>query len=194
MYHFDKDFNEKIQWCISKADFYAYQAYITADLKRSYTLRNHSISTEIKSIHITRHVFDEISIKVLVWDMDLESCDIVNSSIYLTFMLVKGICRVEIEGNVVCDIRIQTSDEISKNYTLIEMPKIKKVLYKNPATIVFWTDGSKTVIKCQKNDKYDPEKGLAMAILKKINGNTGYYYNEFKKWLPKKGENDNVRK
>lgn len=194
MYHFDKDFNEKTQWCISKADTYAYQAYITTYLGKPYTLCNHSIRTEIKSIHITRHVFDEISIKVLVWDMDLESCDIVNSSIYLTFMLVKGICRVEIEGNVVCDIRIQTSDEISKNYTLIEMPKIKKVLYKNPATIVFWNDGSKTVVKCHREDIYDPEKGLAMAILKKINGNTGHYYKEFKKWLPKERENDNVRK
>lgn len=194
MYHFDKDFNEKIQWCISKADAYAYQAYITTYLGKSYSLRNHSIRTEIKSIHITRYVFDEISIEVLVWDMDLESCNIANSSIYLTFMLAKGICRAEIEGNVVCDILIQTSDEISKNYTLIEMSKIKKVLYKNPATIVFWEDGSKTVVKCQKNDKYDPEKGLAMAILKKMNGNTGHYYEEFKKWLPKEEENDNVRK
>ena len=33
-----------------------------------------------------------------------------------------------------------------------------------------------------------------MAILKKMNGNTDSYYKEFKKWLPKNGENDNVRK
>lgn len=72
--------------------------------------------------------------------------------------------------------------------------EIKKVLYKNPATIIYWSDGSKTVVKCQREDAYDPEKGLAMAILKKMNGNTGRYYNEFKKWLPKEGENDNVRK
>ena len=65
---------------------------------------------------------------------------------------------------------------------------IKKVLYKNPATIVYWSDGSKTVVKCQREDTYDPEKGLAMAILKKMNGNTGYYYKEFKKWLPKEEE------
>ena len=70
--------------------------------------------------------------------------------------------------------------------------EIKKVLYKNPATIVFWEDGSKTAVVCQKNDAYDPEKGLAMAILKKMNGNTGSYYKVFKKWLPKEEENDNV--
>lgn len=194
MYHFDKGFNEKIQWCISKADACAYQAYITTYLGKPYTLCNHSIRTEIKRIHITRHVLDEISIEVLVWDRDLESCESVNSSIYLTFMLVQGICKAEIEGDEVCDILIPTLDEIIKNYTLIDLPRIKQVLYKNPATIVFWKDGSKTVIKCQKNDKYDPEKGLAMAILKKMNGNTGCYYKEFKKWLPKEKENDNVRK
>ena len=89
---------------------------------------------------------------------------------------------------------ISNADEISKNYTLIDLPRVKQVLYKNPATIVFWNDGSKTVVKCQENDAYDPEKGLAMAILKKMNGNTGYYYKEFKKWLPKEDKNDNVRK
>ena len=70
--------------------------------------------------------------------------------------------------------------------------EIKKVLYKNPATIVFWNDGSKTIVKCQENDAYDPEKGLAMAIIKKVYGNTGHYYKGFKKWLPKEEENDNV--
>ena len=193
MHFFDKDFNEKIQWCISNADAYAYQAYIIY-LKKSYTLRNSFIRTEIKSFQITNCYLDEISIEVLVRDRDIESLESIDSSIYLTFMLVKGICEAKIEGGAVCDIPIYTSNEISKNYTLIELPKIKKVLYKNPATIVFWNDGSKTVIKCQKNDKYDPEKGLAMAILKKMNGNTGCYYKEFKKWLPKEEENDNVRK
>ena len=193
MHCFDKDFNEKIQWCISKADAYAYQAYITY-LKKSYTLRNSFIRTEIKSIHMTNCYLDEISIEVLVRDRDIESLECLYSSIYLTFMLVKGICEAKIEGDVVCDIPIYTSNEISKNYTLIELPKVKQVLYKNPATIIYWTDGSKTVVKCQREDTYDPEKGLAMAILKKINGNTGCYYNEFKKWLPKEGENDNVRK
>ena len=61
--------------------------------------------------------------------------------------------------------------------------KIKQVLFKDPATIVFWTDGTKTVVKAD-GDIYDPEKGLAMAIAKKALGNQGNYYNEFKKWLP----------
>lgn len=63
------------------------------------------------------------------------------------------------------------------------IPEIKSVIYNDPATIVFWEDGTKTVVKC-KNEKFDPEKGLAMAFSKKMLGNKGNYYNIFKKWLP----------
>lgn len=62
---------------------------------------------------------------------------------------------------------------------------IKKVIYKNPATIVYWNNGEKTVVKCGENETFDPEKGLAMAIIKHLLGNEGNYYNEFKKFLPK---------
>lgn len=61
---------------------------------------------------------------------------------------------------------------------------IKKVIYKNPATIVYWNGGEKTVVKCGENETFDPEKGLAMAIIKHLLGNEGNYYNEFKKFLP----------
>ena len=71
------------------------------------------------------------------------------------------------------------------------IPKIKDVIYNDPATIVFWEDGTKTVVKC-KNEKFDPEKGLAMAFSKKILGNKGNYYNVFKKWLPDEKPNTTV--
>lgn len=60
------------------------------------------------------------------------------------------------------------------------MFNIKDVIFNPPATVVYWTDHSKTVVKCGGNDVYDPEKGLAMAILKKLWGNTGAYYKVFK--------------
>lgn len=62
---------------------------------------------------------------------------------------------------------------------------IKNVIFNDPATIVFWNDGSKTVVKTQDGDEFDPEKGLAMAISKKVLGNKGNYYKTFEKWLPK---------
>lgn len=73
------------------------------------------------------------------------------------------------------------------------IPKIKDVIYNDPATIVFWEDGTKTVVKC-KNEKFDPEKGLAMAFSKKMLGNKGNYYNVFKKWLPEEKSSFNERR
>ena len=60
--------------------------------------------------------------------------------------------------------------------------KIKDVIFSDPATVVFWNDNTKTVVKTRGSEKYDKEKGLAMAIIKKITGNTGNYYNIFKEW------------
>ena len=64
------------------------------------------------------------------------------------------------------------------------LPYIKQVIFHDPATIVYWADGTRTVVKCQDGDIYDPEKGLAMVISKKALGNKGDYCNVFKQWLP----------
>lgn len=87
---------------------------------------------------------------------------------------------------------IPTTQDETHNYCMHDTVNssrmmIKKVIFSNPATIVFWSDGSKTVVKSHLDD-YDPEKGLAMAIAKKALGNEGNYYNVFKKWLPKDDE------
>lgn len=65
-----------------------------------------------------------------------------------------------------------------------EVPEIEDVKFNGPATIVFWADGTKTVVKCQEGDTFDPEKGLTMAIAKKLYGNKSSYCNKLKKWLP----------
>ena len=64
------------------------------------------------------------------------------------------------------------------------MNSITNVIFNNPATIVYWSDGTKTVVKCDERDEFDPEKGLAMAICKKHFGG-GFYNDIFKKWIPK---------
>ncbi len=60
---------------------------------------------------------------------------------------------------------------------------IDRVICNDPATIVFWKDKTKTVVKCQDGEPYDAEKGLALAIIKKLCGNTGSYYEIFKKFV-----------
>ena len=62
---------------------------------------------------------------------------------------------------------------------------IKDVIFAPPATIVYWSDGSKTVVKCSEKDVFDPEKGLAMAIAKRCGGNKGSYYKEIQSWVEK---------
>ena len=61
--------------------------------------------------------------------------------------------------------------------------QIKKVIFSGPCTIVFWEDGTKTMVRQQENDILDKEKGLAMAIAKKVYGNKGNYNNVLKRWL-----------
>lgn len=72
----------------------------------------------------------------------------------------------------------------SNNYSY--EPSIQNVIFNDPATIVFWTDGSKTVVKCQPGDTFSEELGLAMAIAKKFLGNTGSYNDVFKRFIMQK--------
>ena len=45
--------------------------------------------------------------------------------------------------------------------------KIERVIYSEPATIVFWDDGTKTISKCDKRDEYDELTGFLLCVLKK---------------------------
>lgn len=87
-----------------------------------------------------------------------------------------------------CQARKRIDINSTYGFTRTMKPAIENVIFNDPATIVFWTDGTKTVVKAVDGETYDREKGLAMAISKKYFGNEGNYYNEFKKWLP---EEDN---
>ncbi len=74
-----------------------------------------------------------------------------------------------------------------------EIPKmsattIKNVIFNPPATIIYWSDNTKTVVKCSANDVFDPEKGMAMAIAKRCAGNNGKYYKEIRRWTEKSKE------
>lgn len=61
---------------------------------------------------------------------------------------------------------------------------IKQVIFNDPATIVMWADGTKSVVKAQ-NETFDPEKGLATAIARKALGNKHNYYDTIRKHTKK---------
>lgn len=72
-----------------------------------------------------------------------------------------------------------------------EKNQIKNVIFSDPCTIVLWKDGTKTIVKC-KDEVFDKEKGLAMAICKKVlgtNESSSNYYDIFKEYCSDK-END----
>jgi hypothetical protein len=55
------------------------------------------------------------------------------------------------------------------------IPQIKNIIFNNPATIVYWQDGTKTVVKTMHGDTFNEEYGVAMAYVKKIFGSsTGF--------------------
>ena len=68
---------------------------------------------------------------------------------------------------------------------------IRKVIFNDPATIVLWSDGTKTVVKCGPEDSFDMEKGLAMAIVKKMAGNDNRFHKVFKQYPKKKKKEQN---
>lgn len=53
--------------------------------------------------------------------------------------------------------------------------EIKEVRYNGPATIIFWGDGTKTVVKCCDEDINNPVIGYLMAVNKKVMSSNAYH-------------------
>lgn len=72
------------------------------------------------------------------------------------------------------------SNAVAENYINILCPyRIDRVIFHDPATIVFWKDKTKTVVKVH-GEAYDREKGLAMCIAKKVLGEK--FHATFREW------------
>ena len=99
-----------------------------------------------------------------------------------------------LQGDLIADrggnlsIRYGGLNAGKKSASAANTAAIKDVIFAPPATIVYWSDGSKTVVKCSEKDVFDPEKGLAMAIAKRCGGNKGSYYKEIQNWVEKSGK------
>lgn len=68
------------------------------------------------------------------------------------------------------------------------LPLPTNVIFNNPATIVCWNDGTKTVVKCQPGDVFSAETGLTTAMLKKYMGNDNTFNRVINEWLKRTGE------
>lgn len=63
------------------------------------------------------------------------------------------------------------------------LPSIERLIFNDPATIVYWNDGTKTVVKCQPGDTFSAETGLMAAMLKRFLGNDNSYNKIINYWL-----------
>lgn len=55
-----------------------------------------------------------------------------------------------------------------KDISMRRTTDIDRVLFNDPATIVFWKDKTKTVVKCHPEDTFDEEIGFMCCYLKRI--------------------------
>lgn len=85
--------------------------------------------------------------------------------------------------------------------TTKDQTTIKKVIFNGPATIIFWADGSKTVVKCHKGDIYSRQMGFLYACTKRICELGGFckksktnkkpFDNWMDAWIKRKAEDHN---
>lgn len=99
----------------------------------------------------------------------------------LTMEPVKPECNIAIDipkdfipPYSVADSRINML-EVFKEMSMFEsdrkvkIPEIKEVIFNTIATIVYWKDGTKTIVKCGRGEtSFDREKAVAMCFLKKM--------------------------
>ena len=73
----------------------------------------------------------------------------------------------------------------SKHFTFV--PSIKKVIFNPPATIILWSDGTKTVVKAMKGVEFNPYYGFTAAVTKKVFGSNSRVSNLVKhgEWRPR---------
>lgn len=77
------------------------------------------------------------------------------------------------------------SEHMKEIGDLIHAFSIKDVIFNPPATIVYWIDGSKTVVKCSSYDEYDPMVGICMCVVKKLYGGEDGWASQIRRFAEK---------
>lgn len=62
---------------------------------------------------------------------------------------------------------MEEGDQMNKQ----SIVKPKQLFFNPPHTVVLWSDGVKTKVRCTKEDQFTEEVGFAMAVLKRMYGN-----------------------
>ena len=165
---------------------YDYQddVYLTDQLEPiNAVLNNHGVKIE------TWFIRSDIACSKMVWPTNRKTLyararNIINS----IYDNPNGSSKWWDELKTICaltDIELISKKNSKEAYNKRIFSEIKDIIINDPATIILWKDGTKTVVKCQNEDTFDPETGIAMAILKKLYGNSGFYKDIFEPAIEK---------
>lgn len=102
-----------------------------------------------------------------IYPVSINECDLKNSD---DFLDATRYCCNDILSDILSVEKYNASMELR-----VDIPgMIDRVIFNDPATIIIWKDGSKTVVKRSDDDVWDPEKGFCMAVIKKLYGHTSF--------------------
>jgi len=60
-------------------------------------------------------------------------------------------------------------------------PRVEDVIYNNPLTIVNWSDGIKTIVKCRDGEAFNEYMGFLACVAKRVFGGHGHYRQHIEK-------------
>lgn len=106
-------------------------------------------------------------------DLDGETAFAISRYIYQN----EGNCEIEVKSSVSSSINSPTECLRKMQDFCYREPK-HEVIFNEPATILY-KDGKKYVCKCDKQDKFSEELGLALCLLKSF----GVSYSDFEELL-----------
>ena len=133
---------------------------------------------DFEVIYESSYVFEPNSVDFGIVDTDVSSTINEANRIKYNEMYVK-------KENKKMDIKLYECGTFVGGVVTKPQDLIKNVIFSGPCTIVQWSDGDKTIVRCE-NEDFDKEKGLAMAIVKKLfgtNESKSNYNDIFKKWI-----------
>lgn len=91
-------------------------------------------------------------------------------------------------------INARVANKSRKYPTQVNPFNIKRVIFNGPATIVFWNDGTKTVVKCAEEEIYNKRTAIMWAIMKKAYGNSSRVNKAFDELIEgDEASNDNTK-
>lgn len=86
----------------------------------------------------------------------------------------------DVVENMIAEPILAEEKRTEKRCSINVNADVDRVIFNPPATIVFWKDGTKTVVKACDEDSYSPEGGFALCFLKKILGSKANFHRYLK--------------